>query len=190
MRLGYKAPPLKAALCPLRFFLRTPHRPRMDWYRRTLFSREGIKPEDRRGKKNVFLLIIFHSVRACGNHHFHPLNLLRWTKPIKPRGALSSRSKRILDPSKFSAWRPTPKRLISNLFKLRGVRWYFVILSVFCSVIFCVCIVCATFSLFPFQGPDDVVIDMVYCGICHTDLHVAANHMSGVRPTHYPYTLL
>ena len=29
-------------------------------------------------------------------------------------------------------------------------------------------------------GPKDVLVDMKYCGICHTDLHVAADHMRGV----------
>ena len=28
--------------------------------------------------------------------------------------------------------------------------------------------------------PDDVVIDMKYCGVCHSDLHQAAGHMEGV----------
>jgi uncharacterized zinc-type alcohol dehydrogenase-like protein len=27
---------------------------------------------------------------------------------------------------------------------------------------------------------------MKYCGICHTDLHIAANHLSGVNGTIYP----
>ena len=28
--------------------------------------------------------------------------------------------------------------------------------------------------------PDDVVIDMKYCGVCHSDLHQAAGHMVGI----------
>ena len=33
----------------------------------------------------------------------------------------------------------------------------------------------------------DVQIDMKYCGVCHSDLHNAADHMSGVgRATTYP----
>ena len=36
-------------------------------------------------------------------------------------------------------------------------------------------------------GPNDVLIDMKYCGVCHSDLHKAANHMASVgRPTVYP----
>mmetsp|Transcript_77943 Transcript_77943/g.170744 ORF Transcript_77943/g.170744 Transcript_77943/m.170744 type:complete len:407 (+) Transcript_77943:99-1319(+) len=36
-------------------------------------------------------------------------------------------------------------------------------------------------------GPEDVLIDMKYCGVCHSDLHVAANHMSGIgMATKYP----
>lgn len=40
----------------------------------------------------------------------------------------------------------------------------------------------ATAALAPFgferrePRPDDVVIDILYCGVCHTDLHVARNH--------------
>jgi hypothetical protein len=26
-------------------------------------------------------------------------------------------------------------------------------------------------------GEEDVVIDMKYCGVCHSDLHLAANHL-------------
>ena len=29
-------------------------------------------------------------------------------------------------------------------------------------------------------NPHDVVIDMKYCGVCHSDLHFAAGHMAGV----------
>jgi uncharacterized zinc-type alcohol dehydrogenase-like protein len=36
-------------------------------------------------------------------------------------------------------------------------------------------------------GPSDIEIDMKYCGVCHTDLHRAANHLAGVgRATVYP----
>ena len=36
-------------------------------------------------------------------------------------------------------------------------------------------------------GPDDVLIDMVYCGVCHTDLHSSANHLAGFGlKTTYP----
>lgn len=40
----------------------------------------------------------------------------------------------------------------------------------------------ATDPLVPFSferrepRPDDVVIDILYCGVCHTDLHLARNH--------------
>lgn len=40
----------------------------------------------------------------------------------------------------------------------------------------------ATDALAPFQferrepRPDDVVLDVLYCGVCHTDLHIARNH--------------
>mmetsp|Transcript_81447 Transcript_81447/g.141420 ORF Transcript_81447/g.141420 Transcript_81447/m.141420 type:complete len:419 (+) Transcript_81447:93-1349(+) len=47
-----------------------------------------------------------------------------------------------------------------------------------------------TFSPMPFQrravGDKDVLIDMKFCGVCHTDVHVAANHMKSVKPTKYP----
>ena len=33
-------------------------------------------------------------------------------------------------------------------------------------------------------GPRDIVIDMKYCGICHTDLHTAADHLP--IKTRYP----
>ena len=29
--------------------------------------------------------------------------------------------------------------------------------------------------------PDDVVVDIVYCGVCHTDLHIARNHGGNAR---------
>ena len=33
----------------------------------------------------------------------------------------------------------------------------------------------------------DVLIDMMYCGVCHSDLHTAASHMAGVgRSVEYP----
>lgn len=35
-------------------------------------------------------------------------------------------------------------------------------------------------------GDNDVLIEMKYCGVCHTDLHFAANHMKGVLKTTYP----
>mmetsp|Transcript_90077 Transcript_90077/g.188344 ORF Transcript_90077/g.188344 Transcript_90077/m.188344 type:complete len:407 (-) Transcript_90077:202-1422(-) len=36
-------------------------------------------------------------------------------------------------------------------------------------------------------GPEDVLIDMKYCGVCHSDLHIAANHLKGAgMPTTYP----
>jgi len=35
-------------------------------------------------------------------------------------------------------------------------------------------------------GPEDVLIDVRYCGVCHSDLHVAANHRAGGgMPTKY-----
>ena len=33
-------------------------------------------------------------------------------------------------------------------------------------------------------GPHDILIDMRYCGVCHSDLHVAANHLP--KATKYP----
>mmetsp|Transcript_83601 Transcript_83601/g.135547 ORF Transcript_83601/g.135547 Transcript_83601/m.135547 type:complete len:394 (+) Transcript_83601:1-1182(+) len=35
-------------------------------------------------------------------------------------------------------------------------------------------------------GEEDVLIDMVYCGICHTDLHTAAGHLGGIGMKKYP----
>lgn len=35
-------------------------------------------------------------------------------------------------------------------------------------------------------GDFDVVIDMKYCGVCHSDLHSAANHLA-VNPATYPF---
>jgi len=60
-----------------------------------------------------------------------------------------------------------------------------------------ICMACADescdFKPMRFQrrplGPQDVLIDMKYCGVCHSDLHTAANHMAGVgRVTSYPCT--
>lgn len=34
--------------------------------------------------------------------------------------------------------------------------------------------------------PDDVQIEILYCGICHSDLHQVRNEWSGVMPTVYP----
>jgi len=35
-------------------------------------------------------------------------------------------------------------------------------------------------------GPDDVVMDMKFCGMCHTDLHTAAGHLAGLVGKIYP----
>jgi alcohol dehydrogenase (NADP+) len=35
-------------------------------------------------------------------------------------------------------------------------------------------------------GPEDVQIEILYCGICHSDLHQVRNEWSGVMPTVYP----
>lgn len=35
-------------------------------------------------------------------------------------------------------------------------------------------------------GAEDVVIDMKYCGICHTDLHTAAGHVGLMGTSRYP----
>lgn len=35
-------------------------------------------------------------------------------------------------------------------------------------------------------GPNDVLIDMKYCGVCHSDLHTAAGHIAAVMPAKYP----
>jgi uncharacterized zinc-type alcohol dehydrogenase-like protein len=35
-------------------------------------------------------------------------------------------------------------------------------------------------------GPDDIQIEVLYCGICHSDLHQLRNEWSGVMPTVYP----
>jgi len=34
--------------------------------------------------------------------------------------------------------------------------------------------------------PHDVQIEILYCGICHTDLHLVRNEWSSVMPTVYP----
>ena len=39
--------------------------------------------------------------------------------------------------------------------------------------------------LFFLTGDNDVTFDVVYCGICHTDVHFANN--SGIQDTHYPF---
>ena len=35
-------------------------------------------------------------------------------------------------------------------------------------------------------GDFDVLIDMKYCGVCHSDLSTAADHLKGVKPCTYP----
>src|ERR1700689_5474673 len=35
-------------------------------------------------------------------------------------------------------------------------------------------------------GPNDVQIDILYCGVCHTDLHWARNEWETALPTVYP----
>ena len=35
-------------------------------------------------------------------------------------------------------------------------------------------------------GPQDVQIDILYCGVCHSDLHQTRNEWEGVAPTVYP----
>ena len=34
--------------------------------------------------------------------------------------------------------------------------------------------------------PDDIQIDILYCGVCHTDLHWARNEWPDAFPTAYP----
>lgn len=34
--------------------------------------------------------------------------------------------------------------------------------------------------------PTDIVIEMKYCGVCHSDLHFSANHLKNVLPVQYP----
>ena len=57
------------------------------------------------------------------------------------------------------------------------------------------CLTCESascdFSVRPLQrrplGDEDVLVDMRYCGVCHSDLHTAAGHMEGVTgPVQYP----
>ncbi len=35
-------------------------------------------------------------------------------------------------------------------------------------------------------GPDDVQIEILFCGVCHSDLHQVRNEWNGVMPTVYP----
>lgn len=35
-------------------------------------------------------------------------------------------------------------------------------------------------------GDDDILIEMKYCGVCHTDVHTAAGHLGGIGLKHYP----
>lgn len=35
-------------------------------------------------------------------------------------------------------------------------------------------------------GDMDIVIDMKYCGVCHSDLSIAAGHLKGLMPLQYP----
>jgi len=35
-------------------------------------------------------------------------------------------------------------------------------------------------------GPEDVQIEILYCGVCHSDLHQVRNEWRGVMPTVYP----
>ncbi len=48
----------------------------------------------------------------------------------------------------------------------------------------------AKFVPFNFQrrdvGPNDIQIDIEYCGICHSDIHMAKNEWEGFMPTVYP----
>src|SRR2546430_7172789 len=50
----------------------------------------------------------------------------------------------------------------------------------------------ATSSLAPFNimrrepGPQDVEIEILYCGICHSDLHSVRNEWSEFMATNYP----
>ena len=63
------------------------------------------------------------------------------------------------------------------------------------SPIDALCLACESascdFSVRPMQrrplGDEDVLVDMRYCGVCHSDLHTAAGHMAGVTgPVQYP----
>ena len=44
------------------------------------------------------------------------------------------------------------------------------------------------FTSIPRRAPEenDVQIEILFCGICHSDLHQARNEWSGVMPTVYP----
>lgn len=46
------------------------------------------------------------------------------------------------------------------------------------------------FEPFNFQrrdvGPNDILIDILYCGICHSDIHQARDEWQGVMPAMYP----
>ena len=48
----------------------------------------------------------------------------------------------------------------------------------------------ATFEPFNFvrrePGPHDIVMDIQYCGICHSDIHQAKNEWPDVMPAMYP----
>ena len=50
----------------------------------------------------------------------------------------------------------------------------------------------ATSGLAPFHferrspGPQDVQIEILYCGLCHSDLHQVRNEWESVMPTVYP----
>jgi uncharacterized zinc-type alcohol dehydrogenase-like protein len=35
-------------------------------------------------------------------------------------------------------------------------------------------------------GPHDVLLDVLYCGVCHSDIHQARNEWSSWGPTQYP----
>jgi uncharacterized zinc-type alcohol dehydrogenase-like protein len=35
-------------------------------------------------------------------------------------------------------------------------------------------------------GPNDVLLDVLYCGICHSDIHTARNEWASSMPTRYP----
>ena len=35
-------------------------------------------------------------------------------------------------------------------------------------------------------GPKDVLIDILYCGICHSDIHQARNEWPDIMPAMYP----
>jgi uncharacterized zinc-type alcohol dehydrogenase-like protein len=35
-------------------------------------------------------------------------------------------------------------------------------------------------------GPNDVLLDVLYCGICHSDIHTARNEWASSMPTQYP----